>query len=159
MADPVTADRIRTWVDDELVEEIEQVPDEDAAFNLAIEMSNILLHVIRRRPDGPLLLGQEIEYGDDIRARIQGLSATERGELVSRIRETLTGLPVVYGFRNAAGENVPFAEMSHVLIEHRIYPDAIGQNELMRGLVDVWKAVRYLDDIVSLLDSVERTAG
>lgn len=156
MQNGTDADQVRSWVDDDLVENVEQVPDDAAEFNFAIEMSNIVLHIIRRHPDGPLLVGQQIEYGEDIQARIQNLSEVDRNTLVTRIRETLTTVPVVYGFQDQAGTNVRFEEMSHIFLEHRIYPGAINQNSLMNGLVAVWKALRYLDDIVSLLDSIER---
>lgn len=156
MSDAISADRIRGWIDEDLVESVEPVPDEAAEFNLAVEMSNIVIHVIRRRPDGPLLVGQQIEYGEEIRSRIRDLSAADRSALVTRIRETLAAVPVVYGFQDRSGTNVRFEEMSRIFLEHRLYPGAISQDALMNGLVEVWKAMRYLDDIVSLLDSVER---
>lgn len=57
MAHKLTEEQVRTWIDDDLVEDIESIPDEATEFNLAVEMSNTLLHDIRRRPDGPLLVG------------------------------------------------------------------------------------------------------
>jgi len=152
----IDAERVRTWIDDDLVGSVERVPDEAAEFNLAVEISNLLLHVVRRDPEGPLLVGQQIEYGADIRSRIQEMAEADRNDLVARIRETLTGVPVVYGFHDERGANVRFAELSRIFIEHRLYPDAASQQTLMEGLVAVWKAMRYLDDIVTLVDSVER---
>ncbi|MFB6160456.1 MAG: DUF2299 family protein [Haloferacaceae archaeon] len=156
MDEPITAERIREWIDDDLVDEVQQVPDEAAEFNLTVEMSNVLVHVIRRDPDGPVLIGQQIEYGEEIRSRIGGLAESERNDLVARIRETLTGVPVVYGFQDERGANVRFGDVHRILLEHRIYPDGLSQDALMTGLVEVWKAMRYLDDIVALLDAVER---
>jgi hypothetical protein len=156
MVENVDAEQIHRWIDDDLVENVEQVPDEAAEFNYAIEMSNILVHVIRRQPSGPVIIGQQIEYGEDIRSRIRDLPESDRNELVARIRELLTEVPVVYGFHDEHGENVRFRDMKQIFLEYRIYPDALGQHALMSGLVDVWKAMRYLDDIVTLVDSVER---
>lgn len=62
---------------------------------------------------------------------------------------------MVYGFQDQARNNVRFEELSRIFLEHRIYPHAADQHVLMTGLIGVWKAMRYLDDIVSLLDSVE----
>jgi hypothetical protein len=155
MAKSINAEQVRSWIDDELVEDVDQMPDNAAEFNLTIEISNMLIHVIRRQPEGPLLVGQQIEYGDEIRSRIRGLSETDQNDLVARIRETLTTVPVVYGFHDEHGNNVRFGDMYRIFIEHRIYPDAMDQHTLMSGLVDVWKAMRYLDDIVALIDSVE----
>ncbi|MFB6301124.1 MAG: DUF2299 family protein [Halobacteriales archaeon] len=147
--------QIQSWLDDELVSEIEQIPDEAAVFNIAIEMSNLVIHVVQREPDGPLVVGQQIEYGQEIRERIQTMAEADRNELVARIRETLTATSVIYGFHNRDGANVRFRDVHRVLIEHRVYPEAATQQALMDGLVDVWKAMRYLDDIVTLMDSVE----
>lgn len=155
MSETIDAEQIRQWIDDDLVEEIEAVPDNAAEFNFVIEMSNILVHVIRRDPAGPVIIGQQIEYGDDIRSRIRNLPESDRNELVARIRELLTEVPVVYGFHDEHGDNVRFKDMKQIFLEYRIYPDALGQHTLMSGLVDVWKAMRYLDDIVTLIDSVE----
>ena len=156
MPGSVTADQIRTWIDDDLVESVERIPDSAAEFNFAVEMPNVLVHVIRRRSEGPLLIGQQIEFGADIRSRIRELTPVERHTLLTRIREAFIEIPVVYGFQNSAGANVPFEEMSMVFLEQRIYPDGLSQHTLMTGLIDIWKAMRYLDDIVSLLDTVEQ---
>lgn len=154
MAAQIDAATVEGWIDDELVGDIERVPDEAATFNFAVDVSNIVVHVVRRDPSGPLVIGQQIEYDDDIRASIQQLGEGERNELVARIRQTLTAVPVVYGFHDAQGANVRFGEVHRVLVEHRIYPDAFGQDALMTGLIDVWKALRYLDDLPGLIRAV-----
>ncbi|MFB6154391.1 MAG: DUF2299 family protein [Haloferacaceae archaeon] len=156
MSTDVSAERIRAWIDDDLVEAVDAYPDPAAEINLTVEMSNLVIHVIRRDPDGPILVGQEIEYDDEIRERIQSMEGGDRDEMVARIRETMTEVPVIYGFRNPQGENVVFREMSNIFIESRIYPDELSQDALMTRLVDVWKAMRYLDDIVTLMNAVER---
>lgn len=155
MTSDIDATRVRTWIDDDLVANVDRVPDEAAEFNFTVELSNILIHVVRRDPNGPLLVGQQIEYGDEIQSRIREMSQSDRNDLVARIRETLTSVPVIYGFHDEDGNNVMFEDMYRVFLEHRIYPGGVDQQALMSGLVDVWKAMRYLDDIVTLIDSVE----
>lgn len=150
----IDAERVRAWIDDDLVTDVERVPDEAAEFNFTVELSNILVHVIRREPGGPLVIGQQIEYGEELRSRIQGMAAADRTEMLARIRETLTATPGVYGFHDEHGNNVPFREVYRIFLEYRIYPGEIDQHALMTGLVDVWKAMRYLDDIVTLVESV-----
>jgi hypothetical protein len=156
MSGDVTAEQIRMWIDDDLVEGVDTHPDASAEFNFTVNMSNLLIHVIRRQPGGPVLIGQEIEYGEEIRERIKSMEEGDRDELVARVRETMTEVPVIYGFRNPQGENVVFRDMSRIFIESRIYPDDLSQNTLMTRLVDVWKVMRYLDDIVTLMNAVER---
>lgn len=155
MTENVDADRVRAWIDDDLVNSVERVPDEAAEFNFAVEMSNIVLHVIRRNPGGPLLIGQQIEYGEEIRSRIQAMSDADRNDLLARIRETLTATPGIYGFHDEHGTNVTFENVYMIFLEHRIYPNETSQHALMTGLVGVWKALRYLDDIVTLIESVQ----
>lgn len=156
MTDSIDAARIREWIDDDLVAEVDRMPDEAAEFNLLVDVSNIQIHVIRRDPDGPLLIGQQLEYDEEIRRRIQSLSSGSRNELVARIRETLTTAPIIYGFHDMHGNNVRFAETHRVFVEHRIYPGAIDQQALMDGLLEVWRVMRYLDDVVTLIESVEQ---
>jgi len=156
MSETIDSELIRAWIDDDLVETVDRVPDDVAEFNFAVDMSNILMHVLRRTADGPLLIGQEIEYDQEICSRIKGLSTVERNNLVARIRETLSAAPVVYGFYDDRGNNVRFHDMERIFIEYRLYPDSLSQHELMTGLVNVWKAMRYVDDIVALIDIVER---
>lgn len=158
MADQITEDDVRAWIDDDLVESIEPVPDPGADVNLLVEMSNIRLHVIHRTPGDPLLIGQEIEYDEGIQSRIQGLSESERAELVTRVRETLTTVPVVYGFTDENGVNVRFEELKRIFLECRIYPEDVDQATVMDRLVDVWKTMRYLDDLVTIMDAIEGDA-
>ncbi|WP_254532940.1 DUF2299 family protein [Natrinema gelatinilyticum] len=152
----VDPDRIREWIDDDLVEAVEPMTDESAEFNYTIQMSNMILHVIRRRPDGPVHIGQEIEYDEEFRDRIRAMDEADRNDLVARVRETLSSLPVIYGFRGTTGDNVRFVDMKRVFLEYRIYPDGLSQHELMSGLVGVWKAMNYLDTLPQLADSVEK---
>ena len=155
MTEEVDAATVRGWIDDDLVTDVEQLPDEAAAFNLVVDLSNILVHVIRRDPGGPLLIGQQIEYDEGIRDQLQALPPDRRADLLGRVRETLTATPGVYGFQDLRGNNVRFEELSRVFLEHRIYPVAIDQQAVMAGLVGVWKALRYLDDLPTLIDAYE----
>jgi hypothetical protein len=86
---------------------------------------------------------------------IQDLSEADRSELVARIRETFTTAPVIYGFHDRQGNNVRFRDMERIFVEHRIYPDALDQHTLVNGLIEVWKLIRYVDDIVTLIQAVE----
>lgn len=153
MTTEITPTMIHKWIDTDLVETIDELPDEHAEFNFLLDMSNIRLHVIRRTTDGPVLIGQEIEYSDDITQRITELPDRARNDLVARIRETLATAPVVYGFRDTHGNNVRFSDMTRIFLEARIYPDGLSQHTLMQTLIGVWKTMRYLDDIVTLLDA------
>jgi hypothetical protein len=155
MSRSIDAEQVRRWIDDDLVDSVERIPDERAEFNFGIELSNILVHVVRRQPDGPLVLGQQIEYDDGIRSRFRELSDADRNDLVARLREVLTTSSVVYGFHDERGANVRFEDVHRIFVEHRIYADALGQHVLMSALIDIWKVVRYLDDLPTLIGSVE----
>lgn len=156
MTTDIPVERVRGWIDADLVEDVEVVPDDAAEYNVTVRLSGIFLHVIKQRPGGPLLVGQQVEFDDQIRSRIRELDPAARGELVGRLREALMEVPVVYGFQDRAGNNVAFSEVERVFLERRIYPEAADRQALMDALVDVWKAMRYLDDIWSLMDAVER---
>ncbi|UHQ96279.1 DUF2299 family protein [Natrinema halophilum] len=155
MTEHTDAESIRNWIDDDLVENVDQISDDAAEFNFTVKISNLLIHVIRREPNGPVLIGQQIEYGESIQASINQLSDTQRNKLIARIRETLTAVPVIYGFHDEHDNNVRFGDMHRIFLEHRIYPGEMSQHALMNGLIAVWKTMRYLDDITTLIDSVD----
>lgn len=156
MAEQISETTIREWLDDELVSSVQQMTDSAAEFNLLLEISNLNIHLIRRQSDGPILLGQEISYDNEIKTRIQELSIPDRDELVARIRETLTAVPIVYGFTDSKGVNVQFQDLDHIFIESRIYSDELTQGQVMQRLISVWKVMRYLDDLPRLIEAVER---
>jgi hypothetical protein len=158
MAEQISETTIREWLDDELVSSVQQMTDSAAEFNLLLEISNLNIHLIRRQSDGPILLGQEISYDNEIKNRIQELSIPDRDELVARIRETLTAVPIVYGFTDSKGVNVQFQDLDHIFIESRIYPDELTQGQVMQRLISVWKTMRYLDDLPRLIEAVERNS-
>ncbi|MEM4781659.1 MAG: DUF2299 family protein [Halalkalicoccus sp.] len=155
MTSQIDAEQVRTWIDNELIESVEPMPDEAAVFNLIVEMSGMMIHIIRRQPNGPILIGQQIEYGENVRTRIQELSEPDRNELVTRVREALMRTPGVYGFQDENGLSVPLSEMQLIFLERRIYPQQADQQRLMDGLVGIWKAMRYLDDLPKLIQHVE----
>lgn len=158
MTDEPTADRIRDLIDDDLVDECQEVSDASTEYNYAIEMSGLVLHAIKRRPDGPVQVGQEIEFGESIKTRIQEMTELDRDELVARIRETLMETPLIYGFQDVDGTNVRFGEMDRIFLERRLYGPP-EQQALIDALVAVWKALRYLDDMWRLIESVETTTS
>jgi hypothetical protein len=154
----LTPERVHEWIDTDLVEGVDPVTDDHAVFNFLVQMSGVFVHVVRREPGGPLIVGQDLEFDDRIRERIAGMDPAKRGELLGRVREALMAEPVVYGFQNERGESVAFEEVHHVFVERRIYPDAAAESTLMDALVGVWKAIRYLDDVWSLMDAIEGTS-
>jgi len=151
----IDAEQIHEWLDDDLIEDVERVPDEAAEFNFVIRISGLFVHVVKREPGGPLIIGREIEFDDEIKERIRKLSDTEGSELVARIREALMETPLIYGFRDERGANVAFRDVHSVLLEYRLYAAEATQQSLMQGLIDVWKSLRYLDDTPSLIESVK----
>jgi hypothetical protein len=156
MAKQISEATVREWIDDELINTVQDVPDPEAEFNLLVDMSNLAIHIIRRQSAGPILIGQEISYNDEIKTRIKEMVASDRDELVARIRETLTAVPVIYGFTSSDGVNVQFEELDHIFLESRIYADELTQGQLMMRLLDVWKAMRYLDDLPRLIEAIEQ---
>lgn len=55
--------------------------------------------------------------------------------------------PLVDGFHDEQGNNVGFAVVHRVLVEHRIHPEPATQQGLMDGLIEVWRTMRF-DDFV-----------
>lgn len=147
--DRADADEVAAWLDRELVE-VERIDDPSAEFNIGIEVSGLVVHVVRRVSDGPLHVGQRIEFGDGVRSGIRELNDPARDELVARIREALMGEPLIYAFQDEHDQNVAFRDVKTILVERRLYGQSSRQ-ELMDAVITVWKALRYLDDLPRLV--------
>jgi hypothetical protein len=149
----VSAQQVLSWLDEDLVE-AEEVEDRTAEFNVAARVSGIVVHVVKRKQGGALQVGQRIEFDERIREGIRAMDERERDDVVARVREALMSAPVIYAFQDEADENVAFRDVHSILVERRLYGEP-GPQELMDAVVDVWKALRYLDDLPRLVGVAE----
>lgn len=142
---------IEGWIDDSIVEDVEQVPDADADYNFAVTFSGMPIHVVSPHgEDGIMIAGQAVPSGD-VKEVFRELSENDRDHLLARIQETLNDSRGVYRFQTADGADCGFGDLHHIRIEHRIYPDGASQHELMNSIFDVAKSLLFLQESISTL--------
>lgn len=152
----LTLAHVREWIDDGRVERVEEVSDPVAAFNLRVVFSGLPIHVVKNRPYGPLSIGGQVQVASDGRPTFEDLPAIDRRHLEARVREQLTGGPVLYYFLDEAGGNVPFEDANVIRLERLVYPDGASQHALMNAIFEVAKQLFYLDaSIETLIENVE----
>ena len=150
MVERVTVEQVRVWLDDKVVSDVQEVSEPEAEFNLRIEISRLPLHVIKEEPSGPLRIVGESGFDTD---RVVALIEDERKreELLTRIGPMLAATPGFYTFFDENGDRCEFGDVRNIHLEHRIYPDGLTRHRLMRGVIDVAKAMRYIQNTVTVL--------
>lgn len=154
MSADVTPGQVRAWLDDAVLETVEQVADGTAAFNFRTVYAGTPVHVVKPRPGGPIVVGGQVAVEED--RALGDLPEFDRRQLRARIRERLTAGPVLYYFLDDAGNNVAFRDLEQVRIEQYVYPDAAGQHALMTAVFEVAKRLFYLrESIAAMVENVE----
>lgn len=149
---------IRAWIDDSLVETVEQVPDSNADYNFQVELSGMPIHVASPLDsDGLLIAGQAIPAGE-VKETFTELSQQDLDRLQARLEETLNNSRGIYRYQTEGGQDCEFKDLHHVRIEHRIYPDGATQHELMTSILDVIKSLNFIQNsIATLTKNVQNT--
>ena len=152
----ITLAQVREWIDDGRVERVETVSDPVAVFNLRVVFSGLPIHVVKNRPYGPLSVDGQVQVGSNGRPTFQDLPNFDRRQLEARVREELTGGPVLYYFLDQQGDNVPFEDAHVIRLERLLYPDGVSQHALMNAIFEVAKQLFFLDaSIDTLVENVE----
>lgn len=148
--------QVRQWVDATRVEHVEEIPDPVATYNIRVVYSGMPIHVVKNRRYGPLSVGGQVEVTPDTRPTFRDLPEFDRHQLEARIREQLTGGPVLYYFLDEGGDNVPFEEAHVIRLERLLYPDGASQDALMCAIFEVAKQLFYLSESIdALIENVE----
>lgn len=148
--------QVREWIDAARVEHVAEVPDSLAEFNVRLVFSGMPVHVVKNRPFGPLSIGGQVEVTPDVRPAFHDLPEFDQRQLEARIREQLTGGPVLYYFLDDAGDNVPFENVHVIRLERLLYPDGASQDALMNAIFEVAKQLFFLNESIdTLIENVE----
>ncbi|WP_224450087.1 hypothetical protein [Haloprofundus salilacus] len=144
----ISSDQVRSWLDDQVVRDVQRVSSDESEFNFQVELSRLPLHVIKEETWGPIrLVGNNAFDTDDVRGLVE--NDEQREELLTRFGPVLAATPGFYTFLDEEGVSCPLAEAHSIQLEHRIYPDGASQQALMSGLMAIATAMRYLQNTVA----------
>ena len=150
MVDRITVEQVRAWLDTQVVSGVEEISGSETEFNLQLEVSRLPIHVIKERPDGPVRIVGKSGFDTD---RVAALldSERQRHELLTRIGPVLLAVPGFYSFLDEEGERCSFENVHTIQIEHRLYPDALSQHQLMTSVIAIAKGMRYIQNTVTIV--------
>ncbi|NHN48070.1 hypothetical protein G9464_10725 [Halostella sp. JP-L12] len=151
MTQDIDKQTVRNWIDDDLVQRIEDVTDGDEAYNYLVQVSGMNFHIGRVRGTGPISVASTIEFDPETVALLMEREEKRR-DLLTRFERVLTIAPGWYTFLDGAGNpGCNFTEMRSIRLEYRIYPDGASQHALMNGLIDMANALVFLRDVMTSL--------
>lgn len=151
MAVHLNRERVEEWIDEDIVEYVEEISDEGSLFNYLVQMSGLNFHIGQTTPDGPLSIASTVQF-DPQTLELLIERDTERKDLLTQFENALTAAPGWYTFIGGDGNpGCNFQQMQSIRLEYRIYPDGASQHALMNGLIDMANAVVFLRDTVETL--------
>jgi hypothetical protein len=143
----VSAEQIRWWLDDNVVQDTASHSEEATEFNLQVTLSRLPIHLIAEEKGGPVRVVGQNEFDTD-RARRLLADEDARTELLDQIGPTLVSTPGFYTFLDEEGTACKLRDARTLQIEHRLYPDEVDQQALMDSLMAVATGMRYVQNVV-----------
>lgn len=152
MSTQITAGQVRAWLDKKVVRNVDEISGGETEYNLQFELSQLPIHVIKEEPYGPLRIVGRCGFDTE---RTQALinDAQQRRDLLTRIGPVLAATPGFYVFLGEDGQRCEFTSVQTIELEHRIYPNVAGQQQLMDGVIGIATAMRYIQNLVATMGS------
>lgn len=144
----VSETQVRHWLDETAIRNVTAHTDEDTAFNLQVELSQLPVHVIKEDEFGPVRIvgrsGFDTERTKDLLRDEQ-----RRGELLQYIGPMLAATPGFYTFLDPEGAACQLRDAETVQVEYRLYPSGASQQALMDGVMSIATSMRYVRNVVA----------
>lgn len=153
MPHEITVDAVMDHLDHQMVEGVEEIDEPGTEFNVGMTVGGMGVHLVQDQPSGPLLVVGAMALDGEHLETFRELSDSQRMNFLSQIGAVLTNSPGLYRFTDGAGNDVPYDQLEAVRIEHRIYPDAFGQDRMMNGVFDVVQALYYVKTMTNVFMS------
>lgn len=153
----LSAEQLEHWLDDAVVQEITRHAEEDAEFNYQVTLSRLPIHLIKEETWGPVRVVGRNEFDTD-RSKALLRDESLRGELLEYVGPMLAATPGFYTFLDDEGTACRFRDAETLQVEYRIYPDEASQQALMDGVMAIATSMRYVQNVVSAIASVDEGA-
>lgn len=146
----VSETQVREWLDETAIRDVTAHTDEETAFNLQVELSQLPVHVIKEDEWGPVRVvgrsGFDTERSKDLLRDDQ-----RRSELLEYVGPMLAATPGFYTFLDSAGESCRLRRAETVQVEYRLYPDGASQQALMDAVMAIATSMRYVRNVVAVV--------
>lgn len=148
MTTHLSADQIRWWIDDNVVQDVTQKSDEGTEFNMQVTLSRLPVHLIKEEQRGPLRVVGRTDL-DTERVRALTGERDARTRLLERLGPMLASTPGFYTFLDEEGSACEIRSAATLQLEHRIYPDEATQQALMDSLMSIATGMRYVQNVIA----------
>jgi hypothetical protein len=148
-----TAVQIDTWLKtSDYVADYERNVSRDGTYRFDVELEGSdtepTVHMVRR--GGPIRIVATEEISPDKLLMLLERDRNRR-QLQTQIEAVLANVRGSYSYLDANGESCSIEEMRKIGLEYRIYPDGLTQHEFMNALLDIERAVTYVNQRVDKL--------
>lgn len=151
-----TAMNIDLWLQNsEYVEDYDREVNWKGYYTYDVEMATthqeITIHMTRRGGPVRIVAVEEIGVGklanlvpeEDLELSERLRHDQRRRDLQTQLEALLSNTRGTYNFLDDDQKPCQMIDMRYIGIDYRIYPDAFSQHELMNGLLDIDRALRY----------------
>lgn len=149
MATAIVDSDVEAWLDEEhpVIDTVEQIHGTEAEYHFAVRTDNLLINVVKRDAQGPLILGAEASLMEDHISAVR----EAQDEIFPKIESVLTTGPGVYAFTDGDGNPVDIDEVRAVMVRHWIYPDGASQHAIMTAIVDIVSSLLFVQGSINHL--------
>ena len=151
MPSEIGYDDVKEWLDESVLEEVEQRPTRDAQFRFLVRVSGYDLTVYKERREGPLWVGITMQFPAGSLSTLITRDA-DRRHLTSLFSSVLTNISGAYSPLDGDEEPTTFEQMEALAINSLIYPDGAGQDRLMNQIMEVGTAAAFVNDMIEMFD-------
>ena len=150
----VSETQVRHWLDESAIRSVTAHSDEETAFNLQVELSQLPVHVIKEGEFGPVRIVGRSGF-DTERTKELLRDDQRRSELLQYIGPMLAATPGFYTFLDSDGTACQLRRAETVQVEYRVYPDEASQQTLMDGIMSIATSMRYVRNVVAAIGARE----
>jgi hypothetical protein len=158
MTTHLTADQIRWWLDDDVVQDVLSHTEAETEFNLQVTLSKLPIHLVKVDERGPLRVVGQSGF-DTERSRRLLRDGDSRGELLEQLGPVLASTPGFYTFLDEEDRATELRDAERLQFEHRIYPDEASQQALMDSLMAIATGMRFVQNVVAATRPDDRAGG
>lgn len=131
-----------------VIASVEQVPDADADYNFLVrDEAGRSINVIRSHSDGPLLIGANLTFDQQVLDAIQ--RNPDRFHVT--VGSVLTSTPGAHSYTDEHGQSVPEDEFTTISLRHWIYPDGLSEHALNTAIIEFLETMAYIQGTASRL--------
>lgn len=159
MTAKIRSTRIEDWLDEDILETIEEVPDPNVDFNFYVRYMSQPAHVVHPHNEDKIVVNTNYDFSVEFLSNFIDRPDHEKDEFLARLQSILTNSAASYFFLTDDDEPCGYlGEWQKLRLREMIYPDGMNQDRLMNSIFDISETRIFVADQASIylsqLDSI-----